>query len=140
MLKLWTVSVEHFYPILLPQWVISSIVKILDLLQEPRKMVTKSMDDGQTKWDGKQTKMLCARANLIAQNLAAQGQPGQLARFAVKTGDNRQLTVNDRPVSNSNTPTRNIVDQSSRLTNTLIQRKANYMKQYFRRGLLSLIV
>jgi hypothetical protein len=114
-------------------------VKILDLLQAPRKMVTKSMDAGQTKWDGKQTEWLSARANLVAQ--------GQLGRFAVKTGDNRHLTVIDLLLArrarqaNSNTTTdSNIIDQSSRLTNALIQRKANYMKQYFRRGFLSLIV
>ena len=104
-----------------------------------RNSVTKSMDAGQTKWDGKQTKLLCARADLAAQS--------QLGRFAVKTGDNRQLTVIDRLAdrlaarqANSNTGTKNIIDQSSRLTNALIQRKANYMKQYFRRGYLSLIV
>ena len=112
-------------------------VKILDQLQEPRKSVTKSMDVRQTEWDGRQTewdgrqiKSICVRAELAAPN-----QPGGRARFTVKTGDNRQLTVIDR-LANSNT----IANQSTRLTNTLIKRKANYMKQYFRRGYLSLIV
>ena len=110
-------------------------VKILDQLQEPRKSITKSLDARQT-LSARQTESSLARANLIAR--------GQLARFAVKTGDNRQLTVIDRlanPRENSNAEsTGNTAGQSIRLTNTLIQRKADYMKQYFRRGLLSLIV
>ena len=66
--------------------------------------------------------------------------PGQLAKFAVKTGDNRQLTVIDRLAVRQADSNTGIIDQSNRLTNALIQRKANYMKQYFRRGYLSLIV
>ena len=122
-------------------------VKILDLLQEPRKTVTNLIDAGQTEsmggrqtktessLDGQQTKRIRARADL-----AAQGQPGQLARFAVKTGDNRQLTVIDRLAVRQADSNTGIIDQSNRLANALIQRKADYMKQYFRRGYLSLIV
>ena len=77
-------------------------VKILDLLQEPRKMITKSLDARQTESvDGRQTVSLRARAGL-----AAQGQTGRLARFVAKTSNNRQLTVNGRqtdPRANSNT-------------------------------------
>ena len=131
-------------------------VKILDLLQDPQKEVTKSLDARQTttksidarqteSMDGRQTKSIRARAEL-----AALGQPGRLARFTVKTGNNGQLTA-VRRMENSNKDsniqnvvrkyiTRNTGSQSSRLTKYLIQRKANYMKQNCKRGYLSLIV
>ena len=109
-------------------------VEILVLLQDPRKTVTKLIDARQTitvkSIDARQTGAAC---NSRAKHAAPTG-PGWLARFTVKTGDNGLLTV-IRQLVNSN-----IADQSTRLTNTLIQRKVNYMKQNFRRGYLSLIV
>ena len=103
-----------------------TFVKIPNQLQDPWKMVIKSVNEGQTK-----TAPETARVGLVVHaTLGTHAGLGRLTRFDVETGNNGLLTV-IRKLVNSNIASCD--SQSTRLTNTLIQRKVNYMKQNCRK-------